>query len=187
MTTWAHALINTTIAKATTRAGHKPAYGAVILGGILPDLPLYVLSAWYFATRTPAFDAGYDELFFGNPLWIISHNMLHAPFVLVTIAALAFALRQRYPRTAERIWWFSASAMLHFALDLVTHTYDGPLVLFPFNLSFRVSAPVSYWDPSQGGAWFQPLELALSIGLAGYWVYRWWQRRRIATEQEFIG
>ncbi len=152
---------------------------AFVLGAVAPDAPLWLLSlgalvyyrgvlGWPVATT---FAHVYDHLFFEHPLWIWSHNLLHAPLVLA--AGLAASL----VAGARGVRWFLLGCALHAAVDVLTHHDDGPLLLFPFDWTTRWQSPVSYWDERFYGGPFARVELAVDALLCAVLIMR---RRRPA-------
>lgn len=146
--------------------------GAALAGSFAPDVPLFMLTGWYLLmARSPGgpwFGEAYDQYFFDDPLWIIAHNFLHAPLILAALFALGYVRRLRDGGAGRALWWFSGAAAGHTLIDVFTHRHDGPLLLFPFDWSFRVQAPVSYWDPRYGGDLFFPLEVGFSLLIVVY-------------------
>jgi hypothetical protein len=77
----------------------------LLLGSIMPDIPLFALTFGYFAYRAwfdPLgpnefiFGQRYDDLYFLNPFWIAAHNFFHAPFMIAVIGAVGYmALRRQ--------------------------------------------------------------------------------------------
>ncbi len=183
MNTPSHFLVAAAIQRAWRRG--PIVKSAFLLGSVAPDVPLVLLSLGGFAyyrwhlgwERSEVFDIMYGELFFYDPFWIASHNLLQAPLVLAAAIALAWALRQRWPRACAWWGWFFASCLLHAAIDVLSHYDDGPLLLFPFDWSTRHQSPVSYWDPGRFGLEFQRFELTLGACLIAYLVASWWRGR----------
>lgn len=180
MMTQTHVLIAGFVVERVGRAQTRVRAAAVLLGALVPDLPLLLLTIWYVSLRRPAggdwFGVAYDRYFFHEPLWIVSHNIFHAPLILAVLFAVGHAARDR--RLGDALRWFAGSAAGHTLIDVFTHREDGPLLLFPFDWSFRVQAPVSYWDPRYGGDVFFPLELGLDILIIAYLAAVLWRRER---------
>lgn len=175
MNTPSHFIITAAIAKRA--ANPKLIRSAFLWGAITPDFPLMLLSIFgglYFRSTgmTPREAANhmFETLYFSNPGWISAHHLFHAPFLLMTYALILYPFRKK--RLAYWLLWFVAGCALHSLVDILTHYDDGPLVLFPFNWTFRVHS-VSYWDNRHGGAWFGWLELALDVFLMGYLFIPW--------------
>lgn len=110
----------------------------------------------------------YDRLFYTSPLWVVSHNVLHAPLVLAAGIGATWLGPKRLSPLHRWLRWFLLSCALHTLIDTLTHHNDGPLLLFPFNWTVRFSSPVSYWDPEHYGGIFSVFELALDAVLLGY-------------------
>jgi membrane-bound metal-dependent hydrolase YbcI (DUF457 family) len=156
---------------------------AVLIGSVAPDVPLVLLSVStalvkFFRDGRPITNVHsfmFDDLFFADPLWIISHNTLHAPFVLAVLLVATSFVRHR--RWGEWLWWFFVACALHTLLDIPTHRSDGPLLLFPFNWTFRFQSPVSYWETASYGQTFTLLEYALDLILLSYLLMTWYFKR----------
>jgi hypothetical protein len=159
----------------------------------LPDVPLLFLTLWYFREHGFGFGEHYDRLFYDDPVWLISHNVFHAPLVALAIAILGAALwyaRRDGGTTstpgnapgrsafAAHLLSFAFAIGLHSILDIFTHNDDGPLLLFPFDWSVRFSSPVSYWDPEHYGNIFMPIDLGLTLVFGGLLIAVWVRRRR---------
>lgn len=177
MNTPSHLIINAALRKAAVARGTAAIpRSALLLGAVLPDMPLWLLwmgaYAYYrYALTDPAvtlMDPIFDRFYFSDPLWIASHNLLHAPLIL--LAAMAFLWRFRGATGARGHWWFwfAAGCLVHTALDIPTHVDDGPVLLFPFEWSYRFQSPVSYWDPRHFGREFSIFELLLDLVLLVY-------------------
>lgn len=156
---------------------------AFLIGSVAPDLALLLLSggtALYLlmSEGRPIENLHsfmFNELFFNHPVWIISHNLLHAPLLLLAGLALTYPRPGRVGRVRRWLFWFLAATLLHTAIDIVTHHDDGPLLLFPFDWSLRFRSPISYWDPRYFGNVFTFVEYALDFALL---LYLGWFRRR---------
>lgn len=190
MQTYSHLLVAAWVgeASASRRAVRRV---PLWIGGVLPDLPLYLLTFGFFferwqSGRTPvvAFGRSYNELFFGDPLWIVTHNFFHAPIVLGTIALIAWLGHRSGQPWAPALAWFDLGASLHSVADIFTHHTDGPLLLFPFDLSFRYQSPISYWDPRYHAGIVSPIEHALDAAIVLFLLRCWWMFRSVAEAEE---
>ena len=174
MNTPSHFLVNAAVEKSLPDL--PIAKTAFLLGSVAPDLPLYILTlggiVYYHYiqgfTLAKTFKILFDELFFQNPFWIASHNLLHSPLILVT--ALIFFWPHQHHLGSEQHWyfWFFAGCLLHTALDIPTHVDDGPLLLFPLEWTIRFQSPISYWDPRYYGREFSRFEAILDLILLIY-------------------
>jgi hypothetical protein len=173
MMTQSHFLITAFLGDRLGRRGVQVRLRGFLLGSLIPDLPLTILTFGYFAYRAwfvalPAgehiFGPSYDALYFSNPLWVFWTSLFHAPLVIAVMALVG----ARTGRPA--LYWFALGCGLHSLIDIFTHHNDGPLVFFPFNWSYRFPAPVSYWHPAYGGRTFALFENALDLLILVYFV-----------------
>lgn len=158
-----------------------------IVGGVAPDVALYVLNlaaiVYYPVvdglSLSQTHQRAMDDLYFNSPWWIVGHNVLHAPLLLVAAFAAASLIT---PAWRHRVRCFAAGALLHALIDIAVHHDDGPLVFFPVSWSIRFASPVSYWDPEHFGWFMRPLDLAITA-TGVVWLGRWW-RTRSTTRSE---
>lgn len=190
MQTYSHVLM-TVAANQLLSAGARARVrsGALILGSFAPDIALGVLTAAYVVNRRltspegALFGSGFDQLYFTDPLWVISHNVLHAPLMIVVLLALGWYFGIRGGRTwGQMLFWFGVGCVLHSAVDILTHHDDGPLLLFPFDWQTRFISPVSYWDRDYGAAIFAPLEHLFDLVLVVFLLMGWRNSRRRVAE-----
>ena len=171
MHTYSHAIQTAWLRRFLIRRGREAPI-SLVLGSFLPDVPLILLTAWY-AIRLriegdPAvrlFGPEYDALYFGDPLWISSHNLMHAPLLIAAGLLLGRRLGAR-SGFWRSLYWFAVGCGIHSFVDILTHYHDGPLLLFPFDFSLRFDSPVSYWDPRHYGWIAMPVEHALDLAAA---------------------
>lgn len=125
----------------------------LLLGAILPDIPFTLLTIAYeiyyrvagipFSTPTIMEHLHFD-LFFNDPVWIVSHNTPHSLVVNGVLLIIGYWLYRRNGRTF--LFWLAAAMLLHTGIDIFTHSSDGPLFLFPLNWTYRFVSPISYWE-----------------------------------------
>ncbi|MCA9909889.1 MAG: DUF4184 family protein [Anaerolineae bacterium] len=189
MQTYSHALINGALAGPLKRRGWQVQLPAFVLGGILPDMPFFLLTVMgevYYRLMggTPTGESPmvymHMTLYFTDLLWIAAHNLLHAPLLLFPLGILGYWAMQRQRRWGAFLLWFALGAGLHAVIDIVTHAGDGPLLFFPLNWTYRFNSPVSYWDPAHYGLIFAPLEHLLDIVLIFVLVKTWRRTRKNA-------
>ena len=177
MNTPSHLIINAALRKRATADGQLAIpRSAFLLGAVLPDIPLWVL--WiggliYYRfivgnTDFRAINETLDKYYFTDPSWIASHNLLHAPILLLIGLALLWRFRSAVGTRCHWWFWFLVGCLIHTALDIPTHVNDGPLLFFPFEWSIRFRSPLSYWDPAYFGREFTVFELLLDLGLLVY-------------------
>ena len=148
-----------------------------ILGGLAPDVGLYVmtgLAAAYYPLAQglsveETFRLVFDDLFYTAPAFVVVHNLLHAPLVIAGLIGAGTWLKRSSSRQrlGGALQAFGLGCAVHTALDIPVHHNDGPLLLFPFNWSLRFDSPVSYYDPDHYGSIVAPIDLTITVvGLA---------------------
>jgi hypothetical protein len=165
-----HVLITAALNKITGKR-FKVITSAALIGSVAPDLPLVVLSVCTALVKlvregrpiTNIHSFMFDDLFFNDPLWIIAHNTLHSPVLLAT--ALVVTNLFRTTTLGRWFFWFFVACAFHTLLDIPTHSIDGPLLLFPFNWTFRFYSPVSYWEIDHYGSVVTVIEYSLDVAL----------------------
>lgn len=167
---------------------------AFLIGSVAPDLPLiFLFFVFLFADLAAgnplnpgSEDAAirsnvgwlFDHAFFNVPWVIALHNLFHAPILTVAYTLIGYWAWRAGRRWGQLLFWFGLACTIHTLIDIPTHYNDGPLIFFPFNWSYRVSGPVSYWDPARGGIWFTVFEHLLVLGSLIYLVVDWRLRRK---------
>lgn len=189
MNTPSHLIITAALRKGVGCAVAIPR-GAFLLGSVLPDVPLFFLaigSQIYFrylaVGNSPRMtEQTFDYLYFNNPWWIASHNLLHSPTLLLIALGALWGARSLVGTRRHWCFWFVLGCLLHTALDIPTHVDDGPVLFFPFDWSYRFHSMISYWDRRYYGRQFTVFELTLDLILLGYlWLpplWRWVKQRR---------
>lgn len=186
MQTYSHAIVNAAVGKQLEKRGIRPMYWALVVGSLIPDIPLTILTMNYIMKtggfgRPPEelFGPAYDSLYFSNPTWVIGHNLFHAPLMVLLWLAMGWFFGWRRGHTwGKWFFWFALGTALHSLVDIPTHHHDGPLLLFPFNWSLRFVSPISYWDPNFYGGYFAIFEHLLDLFLIGTFVRAWWTKRQ---------
>lgn len=162
MQTYSHFILTAVLVKPLRRLQERHSdrlpplpQGALLLGSILPDLPLTILGVIAISrdlasgafddpilaaatAGTPATEAMmarslslrlFDDWFFSNP-WVIGvHNLFHSP-LLVTLYILVGYWLWRRGRSGGWFFWLACAALLHTLIDIPLHVTDGPLILF---------------------------------------------------------
>lgn len=162
---------------------------ALLLGSVVPDVPLLALTVGFVARRTwagvpaaadPICGPRFNALYFHNSLWRVGHNLFHAPLIIGWLTWLGHHLGRQKGRP---LFWFAFGCGLHTAVDLLTHRSDGPLLFFPLNWSYRFPGPVSYWDPKHGGRVLAIFERLVALTVVVYWLITWLRHRTSAARQ----
>ena len=170
MQTYSHFLITAALYRIVPGIRRLPRK-AVYWGSVSPDLPLIALSIGSFVYFRLILDWAprelfrhiYGTLFYTDPFWIVSHNTLQAPLVLLAALTVLWKIHGR-PHMLSSPWFaFFLSCLFHATIDIFTHHNDGPLVLFPFDWTLRFASPVSYWDSQYYGTPFSRAEHVLDL------------------------
>ncbi|AXT85061.1 hypothetical protein C6I20_07590 [Aeromicrobium sp. A1-2] len=161
-----------------------------ILGGLAPDVGLFAAAtgatAYLVISRgwsvRESFQVIFDDYFYAEPVFVIAHNLLHAPLVIVGLYAVALVAAGRgRPRLGNGLKAFALGCAVHTAVDIPVHHNDGPLLLFPFEWSLRFNSPVSYYDPDHFGSVLAPIDAAITVVGGLLIVVVWAMRRRRDT------
>ncbi|NJN95646.1 MAG: metal-dependent hydrolase [Anaerolineales bacterium] len=183
MKTYSHLLITAVLDYSLKSRGTPVHTKALLLGSVMPDIPLLALTAGFIARRSwsglsaaddPICGPHFNHLYFHHPVWGIGHNLFHAPLLLGWIGWWGYRSGGR----RGALFWFALACGLHSLLDIFTHHTDGPLLLFPLNWRYRFPAPLSYWDPEQGGQNFARFERLLNLALGVYLLLSWFLGRK---------
>ena len=190
MQTYSHVALTAALGRWLARRRITVSFRSFWLGALLPDLPLYLLTAGYwtwrvlgdpFAPDEGVFGPRYDRLYLGNPVWVALHNLFHAPLLLALYAAGGWLALRRGVAWAPAVLWLVGGAALHTLADVATHHHDGPLLLFPVDWSFRFTSPISYWDPRYHARIVSAVEHVLDLAAILYLFAT--RRRRTALER----
>jgi hypothetical protein len=167
MNTPSHAIVNL----ALLMNGRSEAVLPIIVGAVLPDVPMFVMYFWAKRVLRQSEAQVWSETYW-KPHWQWAVHLFHS-IPLAAIATFLFHL----------IGWqwlelICLSAILHSLGDLPLHNHDAHRHFLPFS-RYRLISPISYWDPRHYGrliAWVEKgLVLALSIYLfpiVNSWVIR---------------
>lgn len=159
---------------------------AFLIGSVLPDIPFTLLTLIYSAVyplygmipdNVSVMEYLHFELFFTDPIWIISHNFFHSLIIGGGLVLLGYLKRDT--RFGFALMWLSIGTLFHTLIDIVTHHSDGPLFLFPLNWTYRFASPISYWESNYFGNQIRIFEYLLDSVLLLYLIYNWWQKRRL--------
>ncbi|MCA9984777.1 MAG: metal-dependent hydrolase [Anaerolineales bacterium] len=166
----------------------KISVGWLVAGAVVPDIPFTLLTVGYeiyyrqFAALPVSGQSIMEylhfDLFFNDPLWIVSHNLFHSLIINGFLMLMALTLFKGR-RWGRGLFWFAVGATIHTIIDILTHHSDGPLFLFPLNWHYRFASPVSYWEEGFYGRQFMVFEYTMNL-LALLYLGRLWLRGRQA-------
>ncbi|MQQ07903.1 cobalamin biosynthesis protein CobQ [Epibacterium sp. SM1979] len=152
------------------RKGDNVILGAAVLGSLLPDLSLYLMTAWAIYVQGLSVNVVFDELYF-SPSW----QQVFAIDNSIPLWGLALGVAI----WAKRGWAIAlcAAALLHIGLDFTMHAGDGRPNFWPFS-DWVFHSPISYWDRRHHAHLVEPVALAASlVCFAVLWRGRGWVAR----------
>lgn len=162
MNTPAHLLLGAAVCG---RGGERRLIWAAMLGGLLPDLSLYLLAGVsLFVLQIPP-NVVFDELYFSDA-WQRVFAIDNSFFVWGALLGIALWRRSGWAIA------LTSAALLHLALDLPLHHDDGRPHFWPLT-DWVFESPWSYWDRRQGATIVAPIEAALCVIAA---IYLWLKR-----------
>ena len=173
MNTPAHLIIG---AAAFARPDAPRTTTATLIGGLLPDLSLYLLAGWHLLVLGTPGETVFRE-YYHSEEWqrIFAVDNSFVFWGLGLVAAL-------WARSRSAVA-FAGAGLLHLALDFPLHTHDARMHFWPLT-DWRFESPVSYWDGAQGGDMVGWVELSLVVGLT---VALLWRFRGTIWQWIFLG
>jgi len=145
------------------KAGRPAVTTAAFIGGLLPDLSLYLLAAWHLNVRGVPPDIVFGELYFSN-LWQSIFRIDNSLVLWGAAFAVAFWLKRSV------FMALCGAALLHILCDLPLHHDDGRAHFWPIT-DWIYQSPVSYWDPAHYGHIVGPIE-AMLVFIAAIFLWR---------------
>ena len=138
-----------------------PATSALVVGALLPDLPMFGFYAYQKFVRGRAEAEIWSDnpenlgLYFSDG-WQLLFDWFNSLPLAAVIAVACWLLGWQWGLLC------AASAALHMLCDLPLHHEDAHRHFLPFT-DWRFRSPVSYWDPKHYGLIALPVELVLTI------------------------
>lgn len=159
MDTGAHIVCNLVI---QSRPSQSRVFALIILGAVLPDLPMILFYAWESLVMGTKESAIWSELYF-LPGWQNFFDVFNSlPFILIVLAIGLISKKNLLSVLA-------LSMILHILLDLPLHNDDAHRHFFPLS-DWRFVSPVSYWDPMHYGKIMSFIQIAIvALGLVILW------------------
>ncbi|WP_415919902.1 cobalamin biosynthesis protein CobQ [Tateyamaria sp. SN6-1] len=162
MNTPAHLLVGAAL---FGRPGTSKIVGAALIGGLLPDLSLYLLAGTSLFLLNISPQRVFNELYFSDA-WqtVFAIDNSFVVWGLLLLVALW--------RTSGWGVALTGAALLHLALDFPLHHDDGRPHFWPIT-SWVFESPFSYWDRAHGAMWIAPIEAAVAVGATVLiWLWR---------------
>ena len=128
---------------------------AIVIGGILPDIPIFIFYLWAkFIARLPEvkiWSEAYYQPFIQN---------IVAIFHSIPLAIICWLISYYFGWQILQV--ICISLLLHSLLDLPVHNDDAHKHFFPFS-NYRFISPISYWDPKHYGSIVALIEILLVL------------------------
>lgn len=159
MNTPAHLILGAAICARPARAA---VLWAALLGGLTPDLSLYLMAGVSLVILQIPPQVVFNELYFSDA-WQAVFAIDNSVFLWGGL--LAIGVWRRWPLLQV----FAGAALLHVALDFPLHHDDGRPHFWPLT-GWVFESPLSYWDIRQGAAIVAPIEgLVAAIATVALW------------------
>ena len=127
--------------------------GIALLGGLAPDLSLYLMVFWARLINGFSFETIFDQKYFSDE-WQSVFSIDNSFIVWGAILLMGILLSRHWIKI------LAAGALTHLVFDILLHHDDGRAHFWPVSDWVFVS-PVSYWDPRHYGNIVGPIEIAL--------------------------
>lgn len=162
MNTPSHAIINVALLGTFS---HQEMAVPILLGAVLPDLPMYGFYVWTKLVRRLSEKQIWSFAYY-QPFWLNINHGFHS----IPLAGLAMGIC--YFGNWQAAGWFFGSALLHCLEDFPVHNHDAHRHFLPFS-SYKFVSPISYWDLRKYGFWVslgeKLLVFAATCSLWGWW------------------
>lgn len=160
MNTQTHLLI---AAAAFARPNAPAVTTAALLGGLIPDLSLYILvGSGLLQGRSP--QQIFDIDYFSDGWQTVFAVDNSAPLFGLLLAAALLAPATRLGQARAVLIAFAGAALLHIAADLPLHHDDGRPHFQPFT-DWVFQSPISYWDTNHHAGIVAVGETILALAL----------------------
>ncbi len=153
MNTPAHIVVNLIV---LGKGAGKEKITAVIVGAVLPDLPMFLFYIVEKIIRQTSEKEIWSRAYY-DPNWQYFIDFFNSVPIMCAGLALAF-----YRRSTIFTALF-LSMLLHVCFDFPLHHDDAHRHFFPLS-DWRFESPFSYWDPAHYGTIFASLEVLLVVG-----------------------
>jgi len=152
MNTPTHIIVNYALLSDTVTT--KKERWSAVLGGIIPDIGIYVLFFYAFIAGIPQ-STVWGEIYF-QPGWQLAAHLLHSFPLFIALGVLAWLIKKRW------LLIFAISGFLHALADFFTHADDAHRQFLPFS-DYRFESPISYWDRNFNGEIGGAIEMSLLL------------------------
>ena len=153
----AHLLIGAAL---FSKHSNRALLGGALLGGLLPDLSLYLMAGYALFVLQLSTDVVFGQLYFSDT-WQLVFSIDNSFVIWGVACALAVKIKRPF------FIALSSAAVLHLLCDFTLHNDDARAHFWPIT-DWRFFSPVSYWDNNHHAAYVAPLEGLLASVAAVY-------------------
>jgi len=125
-----------------------------LLGGLLPDLSLYLMAGVSLFVLGISPEVVFDELYFSK-YWQLVFSIDNSFFVWGAALSLAYYYKSPF------LIALTCAALLHLMCDFPFHHDDARAHFWPLT-NWRFESPLSYWDSNHHAGIVAPLEGAIT-------------------------
>ena len=130
---------------------------AAIIGGLIPDLSLYLMVFWSYFVLGNNPDYIFNVQYYSLK-WQSIFAIDNSFFVWAIILYFSILIQKNWLKA------FASSAFLHLSLDFLLHSQDARRQLWPLSDWVFIS-PLSYWDKNHYGHVIGGLEILITLSL----------------------
>jgi len=129
-----------------------------LLGGLLPDISLYVMAGVSLFILGISPDVVFNDLYFSDN-WQLVFSVDNSFLIWTAVFAAAFYFKSPF------FIALASAALLHLVCDFGLHNDDARIHFWPLS-NWRFESPFSYWDSNHHAGIVAPLEgAAVAIAL----------------------
>lgn len=140
-----------------SRRGNAAVNWAAALGGLLPDVPMFILFAWdRFLMGLPQREIWRERYWTDD--WQIPTAISHSFPIFAVVLVVGLWLKRDWLAV------FGGSVLLHSAADFATHHDDAHMSFWPLS-RWKFESPFSYWDRQHYGAYVSMVEWAIALAM----------------------
>ncbi len=137
---------------------------AVIVGGMLPDLSIFIFFVWAHFFTVANFETIWGTLYWTEPWQTFSAVSNSIPLIL-TLILVSWRIKSKI------LLLLALSMLSHIALDLPFHADDAHKHFWPIS-NFRFHSPLSYWDTNHHSQWVTSFECLIMFCAAAFLIKR---------------
>jgi len=125
-----------------------------LLGGLLPDVSLYVMAGVSIFILGIAPNVVFSELYFSDS-WQLVFSIDNSFLVWLVVLAMAFYFKSPF------FIVLTSTALLHLVCDFALHNDDARVHFWPLS-TWRFESPLSYWDSNHHARFVAPIEAVIT-------------------------